>query len=346
MTRQSCQSTRLSRSAVLPTFRIILAVVGVVRRPLPEPNVAPSARNFTLSDPPMTPQLRKSPRVTRPRVLLLLAAILALTTGAAWPVPKPTVGPVAGDALVRTHGPQGPVHIEQMSTTLIWPSTGSAAVSMELSNTSGSPQVIQAWWLLAKVGTKQVWINPVVHSLTVNETIPAHATRTIKVMSLAQSVRMGTYGLSGWVHYLEAGSFRHSDGRSIGSAISVVSVHTTVANASTELGNFVATTDYPKTWVAQEKQLVQVRVVNPTTEPRPVRLWVTIDPVGMASKPTQASAAATVVIPQAQSQLIDLGVTPTDGSGARKLHVWIADEVLPPLQPSAHLMDTADIRVR
>ena len=355
MKQQAQAPYRVTTSRFLLLLAIIGAAVTAAMWRSTKPTIAPvNDATPELSEIPVAemlevtaenPRPRRRSVVTKSRVALLLVIIVAVTTGAAWPSPKPTVAPADGDALVNSAGSRGPVHLDQMATTLVWRSTGRATVAMELTNTSDTPQVIQTWWLLARIGTKQVWLKPIVHSATVQATVPAHTTRTVSVTSGPENVPIGTYGLSGWVHYRASGSFQHSDGRALSSYIDIAPVDTSMENRSTAIGNFVAAANIPKTWVEGRQESIQIRLVNPTTEPRPIRVWVTVDPGKAAVKPTQRDASTTVVVAQAHAQVVDIAVTPMSGPGLQTLHVWIADAVPYPLQPVAQLVNTADITV-
>jgi hypothetical protein len=130
----------------------------------------------------------------------------------------PSAGPTR---LSRPDPPRGPVELAAISDPNNWNNTTTPKVTLTLSNLTGSPQAVQAFWYLAAPHDQRPWADAKVYSARVQITLGPWATEAV-VVGADRPAPAGQGQISAWVHYrTTSGGYAHSDGLWLAQPITV-----------------------------------------------------------------------------------------------------------------------------
>jgi hypothetical protein len=114
--------------------------------------------------------------------------------------------------LARPDPPRGPVELTDITDGDKWNHTTTHKVTLAVSNLTGSPQSVQAFWYLSAPYDQRPWADPKLRSVRVQITLGPWATKEV-VVSADRSAPTGEGQISAWVHYrMTSGGYSHSDG--------------------------------------------------------------------------------------------------------------------------------------
>src|SRR6202035_3315066 len=113
--------------------------------------------------------------------------------------------------LIRRGQVAGPIELAGIADPGTWDHTSHHRVTLTLSNLTGSPQALKAFWYLAKPNDRQPWMDAAAGSAPFQTTLGPWATKSV-VLEAYRPAPVGHWWLSAWVQNQQgSGAFIHSD---------------------------------------------------------------------------------------------------------------------------------------
>jgi hypothetical protein len=107
--------------------------------------------------------------------------------------------------------PSGPIEVVDVRAIGQWTRSRAQIAAVSISNLTGAPQSVRAWWFVAPVDDVKPWTDALASGTPVSVTLGPWATKTLSIRA-PRSASGGRWQLSAWAHYeTRPGAFIQSD---------------------------------------------------------------------------------------------------------------------------------------